>query len=425
MKIINKFKNLNFKYPAAFLLVLLMWQTGCQKLDFVDPNGPSLQQTDEQTLATGIEAGLRISYEFYLRDVSVAGREAYYFEPADPRYTGTLMGKNGTEVDPSSFLLVRPWSARYQVIRNCNFLIQKGDEGAKGFAKTIIAYQLLLNLNLTWDNGIRTDVSGEMPGPFVSRSEALNYIAQLLDEARTNLEKAGNSFSFKLSAGFNGFNTPQEFLKFNRGLKARLAIYQKDYKAALKALANSFLDKSAPLTKGVYFIYGTGVGDLLNPIYEVPNAKNVKLMVHPSFVNDAEAGDARVAAKVFKRAEPSTMDGLESQYAPTVSKSTTDPFPIMRNEELILLRAEANVGLGNYAEAEKDVNFIRNSAGLGNVSLNASNALDEVLKQKRYSLFLEGYRWIDMRLYNKLNSLPKDRSGDVVIKNFPRPSTEI
>ncbi len=425
MNLIDKNKNNYFKKFALILVVGLLTATGCQKLDFVDPNGPSLQQTNEQTLVTGIEAGMRTNYQFYLRDVSVVGREAYYFEPADPRYTGTLMGKNGTSVDPSGFLLVRPWSARYQVIRNCYFLIQKGDEGAKGFAKTIIAYQLLLNLNLTWDNGIRVDVSGDKPGPFVSRSEALTYISNLLDEAKADLQKAGATFSFQLSAGFKDFNTPLEFLKFNRGLKARVSIYKKDYNTALKALTNSFLDKSAPLTKGVYFIYGTGVGDQLNPIYEVPDAKNVKLMVQPSFVADAENGDLRVAAKVFKRAETSTMDGLQSQYAATVSGSTTDPFPIMRNEELILLRAEANVGLGNYAAAESDVNFIRNSAGLPDVSLNASNALDEVLKQKRYSLFLEGYRWIDLRLYDKLSTLPADRPGDVVIKNFPRPSTEI
>jgi len=96
----------------------------------------------------------------------------------------------------------------------------------------------------------------------------------------------------------------------------------------------------------------------------------------------------------------------------------------MRNEELILLRAEANIGKGNYTAAEPDINFIRQSAGLTAVTLDANNALDELLKQKRYSLFLEGFRWIDLRLYNKLNTLPIDRTGDVVHTEMPRPSTE-
>jgi hypothetical protein len=418
-------KNKLLIYLLPLVVASAFVLTSCGDMNFVDPNGPSLGQTNVQTLVTGIEASMRSEYAVYIRDVSVIGREAYYFEPADPRYTGTLMGKDGTQLDASGFLLNRPWSARYRVIRTCNFLIQQGDFGAKGFAKTIEAYQFLLNLNLTWNNGIKINVAGDTPGPFVSKDEALKYIASLLDEAKQDLEKAGNKFSFELSSGFSGFDTPANFIKFNRAIRARVAVYQKDYNAALTALGESFLNTSAPLTKGVYFVYGTGVGNQLNPVYEVPNASSIKFMVHPSFINDAEAGDTRVAQKTFKRSAPTTFDGLTSQYAQTVSVSSTDPFPIIRNEELILLRAEANVGLGNYTAAEKDVNFIRNAAGLGNVTLNANNALDEVLKQKRYSLFLEGYRWIDLRLYKKLNILPIDRAGDVVHTQMPRPTNEL
>ncbi len=417
------YKIINIKLLLV-VSALLLFFAGCQKLDFVDPNGPSLEQTTTQSLVTGIEAGMRIDYEFYLRDVAVIGREAYYLEPSDPRYTGTLMGKDGTNLDPSGFLLVRSWGSRYRVIRNCNTLISRGDDGAKGFAKTIIAHQLLMNLNMTYDNGIKIDVAGETPGPFVGRVEALNFISKMLDEAKTDLQNAGSSFSFKLSNGFADFNTPAEFLKFNRGLKARVAIYQKKYDDALTALSESFVDQGASLKKGVYLDYGTGVGDQLNPIYEVPNATNIKLFTHPSFVADAEPGDTRVTSKVFVRSEPTTLDGLTSNLGQTVSSSSVDPFPLMRNEELILLRAEANIGKGNYGAAEPDINFIRQSAGLSSVTLDANNALDELLKQKRYSLFLEGFRWIDLRLYDKLDTLPLDRPGDVVHKQMPRPSTE-
>ena len=34
------------------------------------------------------------------------------------------------------------------------------------------------------------------------------------------------------------------------------------------------------------------------------------------------------------------------------------PIPIIKNEELILLRAEANIGLGNRAAAIQDLNFM-------------------------------------------------------------------
>ena len=420
--------NINYKKFNNKLLLLIsfliLFFAGCQELDFVDPNGPSLEQTTAQSLVTGIEAGTRIDFEFYLRDVAVIGREAYYFEPSDPRYTGTLLGKDGTQLDPSGFLVVRSWGSRYRVIRNCNILITEGDNGAKGFARTMIAHQLLMNLNMTYDNGIKIDVSGETPGPFVGRDKALSFISNLLDEAKTDLQNAGSSFSFKLSNGFAGFNAPAEFLKFNRGLKARVSIYQKKYTDALTALSESFVDQGASLKKGVYLDYGTSVGDQLNPIYEVPNATNIKLFTHPSFVADADSGDLRVASKAFVRSAPSTLDGLTSNFGQTVSSSSTDPFPLLRNEELILIRAEANIGNNNFTYAEPDINFIRQSAGLSSVTLNAGNALDELLKQKRYSLFLEGFRWIDLRLYNKLNTLPIDRTGDIIHKEMPRPSTE-
>lgn len=397
----------------------------CEKLDFVDPNGPTLEQSTVQTSVTGTEAGMRVDFEFYIRSVSVIGREVYYFEAADPRYTGELLGKNGSELDPSGFLLVRSWGSRYRVIRNCNYLIAKGDRGAAGFAKTIMAYQYLLNLNLTDENGIRIDVSGATPGPFVSKSAALAEIARLLDEGNTDLGAAGAAFSFKLSAGFAGFNTPATFSKFNRALRARVAAYQGDWNNVLTALGGSFISTSAPLSEGVYLDYGSGLNDQLNPIYEVPTATSIKLFAHPSFRAEAEGGDTRVSAKTITRPDTTTFDGLASNVGITVASSSTAPYPIIRNEELLLLRAEANINLNNLTSAEADINIVRNAAGLPSITLTSGNAIDELLKQRRYSLFLEGHRWIDLRRYNRLSTLPIDRSGDQVHPRFPRPSTEI
>jgi hypothetical protein len=48
-----------------------------------------------------------------------------------------------------------------------------------------------------------------------------------------------------------------------------------------------------------------------------------------------------------------------------------------------------------------------------------------LLYERRYSLFCEGHRWIDMRRFNRLSELPIERTGDVVAVNFPRPLSEI
>lgn len=412
------------------LVALVLFSLACEQLDFPNPNAPIADDVTIQSLVTGVESGIRTETNIYIWVVSVLGREAYYFEPADPRYTGELLF--GT-VDPGGFLVNRPWSARYRAIANCTILLDRaaslsGAEKAavEGFAKTMIGYQLLLSLNYLDENGIKLDFSGDLNAPFVSKSQAFSEIERYLDEGNTALGSAGGSFPFILSGGFSGFDTPVGFARFNRALRARVAIYQLDNAGALAALGGSFIDRNAAMKLGVYHVYGTGLGDQGNPIFESPGAAFVKFMAHPTFGSGAEAGDMRFAAKVRQRTDATTFDNLSSNLGITLSGSSTDPFPIIRNEELLLIRAEANIGQGNLSEAEADINAVRAAAGLGAVTLtSADQALNQVLFERRYSLFAEGHRWVDLRRLNRLNTLPVDRATDVILEKMPRPETEV
>ena len=99
-------------------------------------------------------------------------------------------------------------------------------------------------------------------------------------------------------------------------------------------------------------------------------------------------------------------------------------MPIMRAEEFQLLQAEVHIGNGNYSGAETIMNTIRTAAGVAEYSgTDDTNAVDRVLHEKRYSLFLEGHRLGDMRHYLKTASLPLDREGDAVV-TFPIPEME-
>ena len=147
-------------------------------------------------------------------------------------------------------------------------------------------------------------------------------------------------------------------------------------------------------------------------------------------------GDLRVAAKVKTLTTPVALSDHGSSYGFTLYPNSDSPIPIIRNEELILLRAEANCAAstsgsctGDTTAATTDINFIRgNSGGLAASSgLNASNILDELLKQKRYSLLFEGgHRWIDLRRYGKLDAthVAIDIPKDVIHAAFPIPLTE-
>ena len=91
--------------------------------------------------------------------------------------------------------------------------------------------------------------------------------------------------------------------------------------------------------------------------------------------------------------------------------TNVSPVPIIKNEELILLRAEARYNNGDIPGALADINFIRvNSGGLAPLAgfADANAFVDELLYNRTYSLLFEGgHRWVDYRRYNRLAQLPK------------------
>lgn len=417
IKILNTVKKI---FP---LITIVLW-VGCENLDFADPNSPVVESTTIQSLVTGAEAAMRFDLAIYLRVMSVVGREAYYLEPADPRYTGELMEG---PMDGGGFLTSRPWNAHYRVIKNCNLLLDNTDldNGGSGFAKTIKAYNLLMIINVQDENGARLNYDGNINEDVATKAEVFAEIKSLLNEGYSDLGNAGNSFSFSLSSGFAGFDTPSTFAEFNRAIAARVAVYDGRWQDALDALDDSFLDETGDFDEGVYHVYSTGLNDQENGMYENPLATTIKLMGHPTFQTDADPGDARFSSKVLKRSEADTnlavitYDNLSSDWGITVWSSSVDPVSIIRNEELILLKAEAKIA-GGTSGGLTEINIIRDAHDLPAAT---SGGLVQLLHEKRYSLFLEGHRLIDMRRYNKLGDLPLDRDDDEIV-TFPLPETE-
>ena len=405
-------------------MVLVLFWTGCEDLDFPDPNNPTDDTATIQSLVTGAEAQMRSGFGVWIRDLLVVGREAYYLEPADPRYTGELLRG---PIDPGGFLCYTPWAGNYKVISNCQTILNssEADAGAKGFAQTINAYCLMRVLALTDVNGARLNYDGDITAPTATKAEVLAEIVNLLDAGKTNLEAAGSDFSFSLSSGFTGFDAPSTFVHFNRGLRARVAVLQDDWSSAQTALTSvDAWMNGGDHDAGVYHVFSSGANDVDNQMFEDPNAATLKLMVHPSFLTDAHEGDARVTNNVLVRSDTITYDGLQSYLAPTLYSGSYDPVPMMRAVELQLLQAEVHIGNGDYSSAEAVMNSIRSAAGVAEYTgTDATNAVDRVLHEKRYSLFLEGHRLTDMRHYGKTGELPLDRDGDTVV-TFPIPETE-
>ena len=411
-----------------------------------DPIGPNPSRPQVQAAVNGMLLAFRIDFADIPLDMGIVGREVLRFDGSDPRFTTELL--HGP-LDPGGDAFGGDhWADLYAAIRAGNFILAvlptaseltaEEQSATSGYVKTIQALNYLLVLNTHTQDSIPivTDTSLAAPlAPFVTNEAAFDNVVALLDQARAELAAGGSAFPFSLTRGFTGFTTPSTFIRFNRGLRARVAVYRNDFAGAITALGESFIDPVGALNLGVYMDYGTRPGDIANPL--ALNPQTSENFAHPSlesgvqFQADLVTPDQRFLDKIVPRAVGSA-DDLTSDLGWIRYPTPDTPIPIIKNEELLLLRAEALIGSGDLANALTDINTVRTVSGrlpaLATLGTPEA-ALDELLYNKLYSLVYEGaHRWIDARHYGLLGTLPIDRPAgsppDVVFSTLPIPTDE-
>ena len=431
----------------ALLLLGVLTSAGCSfdlstNPNSPDPIGENPSRTELAVAANGMLIAFRTDFADFALDLGIIGREVYRFDGSDPRFTAELLLG---PLDPGSDAFGGDhWADEYAAIRGGNLILAvvptaadltaEEQSATAGYVKTIQALNYLIVLNSHTQDSIPivTDTSVTAPpAPFQTRTAVFAHVASLLDGALADLQAGGAAFPFGLPPGFDGFDTPATFAQFNRGLRARVAVYTDDFAGALTALASSFVDAPGSLDLGVYMDYGTGPGDLPNPLSIDP--QQGENFAHPSLETGAQlqvdgvTPDQRFVDKIVPR-PISSNNGLTSDLGWIRYPSPGTPIPIVKKEELILLRAEANIGLGDLPAALPDINTVRQTSG--NLSAltdlgTPEAALDELLYNKLYSLMFEGaHRWIDARNNGRLDQLPVDRTTDIVFPTLPIPTDE-
>ncbi len=414
-----------------------------------DPNGVQL-------LVSGVLAGSRNSQAGMVQDFGQFGREAYNYFATDGRFISNyLVGIPGPQrLDPAGFAS-GGWVGRYQNQRNAVQLIDVAGSTAlsdaqksavSGFAKTYRALELSYVIISRDTLGAPVDIPADpnSPAPFVSRDSVYAFISATLDDGAKDLQAGGSSFPFTLHSGFAGFDTPATFLQFNRAIAARVLAYRASlgcgatcYTQALTALAASFASpvggatSLADLNRGTYNVYSTAAGD--NPNGNSFAQQNY-IFAHASIETDAQSGpsgavDDRYTRKVTTNAPVTPPQNLNipADHHFIIYPTPSSPAPIIRNEELMLIRAEANIFTGNFATAMQDINNIRSVSGGGLTPVafaTQAAGLTALLYERRYSLLFEGQRWNDYRRFGLLNLLPLDKPGQFVAKVMPIPQAE-
>ncbi len=429
--------------------------TAACNYDIANPNSPSVIGENPSAgqvgaAARGILIATRQDVADWALDGAIYGREAYRIDAADPRFVQEMLQG---PLDPGSRAFGGDhWLEPYSAIRSANDLLAvigtassltpEQQSAVSGFARTLQAYNFTIILAAHNQDQIPIDVgtdAGAPPAAFATNAEAWNHVIALLDQAATELQ--GAAFPFTLPPGFTGFTTPATFLQFNRALRARVAVYRGDYTGALTYLSGSFLNTAAPLDLGVYIDFGTGPGDLANPLAINPqtgeNFGYPSLETQAQLQTDGVSRDRRYLTKLVKR--PSRSAGVPTPVSSDLGwvryPSPSSPIPLIKNEELILLRAEANIGLLNFAAAVPDIDLVRaTSGGLPAYSgaVDQPSLLNELLYNKRYSLMYEGgHSWIDYRRYGLTSALqvaPFERAGpppDQIFATLPIPTAEV
>jgi hypothetical protein len=438
-------KNRILKMMMVLMIVII---SACSLDPVLDPNFASVNAVESNAtksqlnaMAVGQISLARNGLQTYTLVVGTIGKELFNFNSTESRWMTEL---NGLKIiDNSAFyntattgfgLPIRQANIILGSLEKTSLVTDQEKNAYRGLANTFKGLAYLYMLNAQYQNGVRLNVEDPFhPSKPATYTESLAGIANFLDQGATQLDGAGATFPFTMPTGFAGFDTPSTFKKFNRAIALRVAIYQKDWTKAATLLPQTFFNEAGSLTTGPKHTFNPSAPDFGNPLI---NTGSSIIVAVEKLMTDAEPGDTRVTSKVIDvtKLTPALSplayaSGVtyESKFRTNIYTSATTPFTIIRNEELILIAAEIAAQQNNPTNAQKYINIVRTAAGLPNYSgaITQSALIDAILKERLYSLFYEGHRWVDMRRYDKISEIYLPVATMKVLTQLERPVQEV
>ena len=460
-------RHVRLRAGTVLTMVAVIVMAACGDFDVLNTNAPTadaLTGTPSRAIlartAIGVQTEAFNDLAGEIQQWGIYGREGWNLLGNDPRETGEEMsgpqdaGGRAGGVWGGKYGAIRTIHAYLAALQLTPDLTETEISASSGFAKTLKAWHLHKLAVRSGPTGLPIDVDRPIlaePAPLVTSAEAMAEASRLLDEALAELNAGGSVFPFTFVPGYAGFTTPATFARFNRALAAKVLVHRATFNActtcwaqAATAMAASFITTDGlpgSLSLGVYYGYTGAAGEPANPVTETLD--NNRYWVHPSIITGAQLQpggqpDLRLTRKTRLAPIPRPHAGLTGTHKPVMFNSPTNPadpdrgadIPWIINEELILLRAEIRWNTGDKLGAIADINLIRQHAGglaPSTLTIASSDAafITELLYNRLYSLmWTQGTRWIDARRYNRINTLPLDRAGDVVHPHMLIPASE-
>ena len=390
---------------------LLMLGTAACDLDLQDPNIPTEEEviSSPATLAQ-VVLGLQAEYSGQLADpitttamvTNELGAGPATFESFRVVDTG-----NGPAMNDYGFA-TGTWFGQYRVIRIANVVIDNADNVGfgPGTVSGILAIGRLYkamalgNLIQIYER-IPLSVSPTNRSPeFTDRTTVLNEIIRLLEEAEAQLVQTPQSAEFTAQMVAPGL----DLLNTIRAMLARYNLIAGDLDAADAAAA------SVAQTVLSEFRFSTTDA---NPVWNLALNGGNSTAMRPKDVwrVEAEAGDQRVAYWVTEADLAGFAAPLDdfNRYS-----DRAHGIPAYLPDEMTLIRAEVAARQSRLTDALAHVNEVRTQCSspvdepvaclpaLTLADVPTQDALlEEILRQRRYELYLQSLRWSDLRRFGE------------------------
>jgi starch-binding outer membrane protein, SusD/RagB family len=402
-------------FATCLASVWLLVIPGCD-LDINNPNAP----TDEQVLSTpeglkalaiGVQARIGSSIEEAVVISGLISGEMGTTPSAvsPPREFQSYPDETAnTDIEDTNPVLASFWTKHYGVVKSANDILLNAeavtlDPGTRSgmialakLAKAMAFGTLIEN----FEQIPLTTAEASTPS-FADRAAVLNEVRALLNAARSELSATPPSAEFSTTIVATGFDLSATISAMQARYSLLAGAFQEaiDFAAEVPPVAQSVLTYS-PIVP--------------NPLKSVIIDLNYYRPLS-SFRADAEEGDERVNR--FTTAEEIPGFGGATLNGINVFLDSNDPIPVFSRDEILLIQAEAYARLTNLPAAIEKIDSVRARAGLGLTNATTqSEVLEEILRQRRYSLFLTGLRWGDLRRF--------ERSDQATVAWLPYPFAE-
>jgi hypothetical protein len=442
--------------------------------NFSAPTSVSATPTGIQNGFTGVLNTSRNDVVNYLQFMYAFARDATQFQATESAYDSELLGQ--APIAPNDFIGITVWDNEFRNAKTLNQLVATLPAVAPAYSPAQIATlagvaQTLKALNFMWvaetHDTLGVPVAGitqpaSPPAPILCSKDVWKYIVALLDSGAANLVVGGSTpIPVTLPPGFNAVNTSAaSFQAFNRALAGKaglelayaisrppdsnsVGVADPAAQAALvradSAIVNSALYNPAALIPGgvgepnaVYHDFSSASSDQSNPI--AASATTLYYLVN--FAPDYDVADLRVQAKLV----PNPATNGQPAYAnltlnpPTTYgaySSVNSSIPIIRNEELVLLRAQIHIAQQDWPTAVAMLNAVRTTVG-GKTAYPGSltgyvPVREALLHEQRLSTTYEngGDRLISIRFYRLIVSRLNDFPNDLRPTVLPIPQGEV